>query len=199
MLNLLMNALEAIGDDPSNARLIDVAPAPSMARPCTMEVRDTGPGVPSIATRVFDAFYTTKPSGMGMGLPIARSIVEAHGGTIHVANNATGGGATARRPPAAGPGGPGVMAETPTVFVVDDDRVGAAKPGATAEGVRASARRHSPARASFSRVTRSTGPALSDPGRPDARAVGVRSLRAAEGGGPAICRSSSSPDTGMSR
>ncbi len=94
MLNLLMNALEAIGDDPSNARVIHVCASAIDGATVHVDVRDTGPGVPSIA-RAFDAFYTTKASGMGMGLPIARSIVEAHGGTIHVSNNATGGGATA--------------------------------------------------------------------------------------------------------
>jgi signal transduction histidine kinase/integral membrane sensor domain MASE1 len=93
VLNLLINALEAIGDDPTNARLIHVRARSAEEGTVEVLVRDTGSGMPAPVARVFDAFYTTKPSGMGMGLPIARSIIEAHGGTIHAANN-PGGGAT---------------------------------------------------------------------------------------------------------
>jgi signal transduction histidine kinase len=57
-------------------------------------VRDSGPGVhPESVHRLFDAFYTTKPGGMGMGLSICRSIVEAHGGRIWASHTA-GPGAT---------------------------------------------------------------------------------------------------------
>jgi signal transduction histidine kinase len=46
-------------------------------------IRDTGPGIPpDIRERIFDRFYTTKDDGIGLGLAIARSIVEAHGGTL---------------------------------------------------------------------------------------------------------------------
>jgi signal transduction histidine kinase/integral membrane sensor domain MASE1 len=91
LLNLLMNALEAIGDDPAKPRLINVRARSADSTTVDVEIRDTGPGMPTPVARVFDAFYTTKPSGMGMGLPIARSIVEAHGGSIHVANHPAGG------------------------------------------------------------------------------------------------------------
>jgi signal transduction histidine kinase len=54
-----------------------------------ISVEDTGPGVDiGNMERVFDAFYTTKSRGMGMGLAISRSIVNAHGGTLSVARNA---------------------------------------------------------------------------------------------------------------
>jgi signal transduction histidine kinase len=57
-------------------------------------VRDTGAGIDAIhLDHMFDAFYTTKADGLGMGLAIARSIVEAHGGELRARNN-PGGGAT---------------------------------------------------------------------------------------------------------
>ncbi|MFK4810386.1 ATP-binding protein [Devosia sp. ZW T5_3] len=57
-------------------------------------VEDSGPGIPEPnLPRLFDTFYTTKDNGMGMGLPICRSIVEAHGGQISADNNSTLGGA----------------------------------------------------------------------------------------------------------
>lgn len=101
VLNLLMNALEAIGDDTKGARLIHVRAGPADEASIEVLVRDTGSGMPAQPGRVFDAFYTTKPSGMGMGLSIARSIVEAHGGSIHAANNPGGGATVGFRLPAA--------------------------------------------------------------------------------------------------
>ena len=57
-----------------------------------MEVRDSGPGFkPDEMKHLFDAFYTTKPSGMGMGLSICRSIIEAHGGRLWASPNELGG------------------------------------------------------------------------------------------------------------
>ena len=57
-------------------------------------VRDSGPGIdPEHIERVFDAFYTTKPSGVGMGLSICRSIIEAHGGRLWADANEPGGAA----------------------------------------------------------------------------------------------------------
>jgi signal transduction histidine kinase len=55
-------------------------------------VRDSGPGLKAGAEdMIFEPFYTTKPGGMGMGLSIVRSIVEAHGGSIRAANDDVGG------------------------------------------------------------------------------------------------------------
>ena len=59
-------------------------------------VGDTGPGIPAdMLANVFDPFFSTKPNGMGMGLPISRTIVEAHGGQLWAENN-HGHGATLR-------------------------------------------------------------------------------------------------------
>jgi signal transduction histidine kinase len=53
-----------------------------------VEVRDSGPGfAPAALERVFEGFYTTKPSGLGMGLSICRSIIEAHGGRLWASPN----------------------------------------------------------------------------------------------------------------
>jgi signal transduction histidine kinase/integral membrane sensor domain MASE1 len=82
ILNLVVNGLESIADRPGQ-RLISVSTAfepPGFAR---VLVHDTGPGFAcGVAAQIFEPFYTTKPGGMGMGLAIARAIVEAHGGTI---------------------------------------------------------------------------------------------------------------------
>jgi signal transduction histidine kinase len=66
-------------------------------------VGDAGPGIPAADfSRLFDSFFTTKAKGMGLGLSIARSIIEAHGGTIR-AENSAGGGAVFRFRLAAAP------------------------------------------------------------------------------------------------
>jgi PAS domain S-box-containing protein len=82
LLNLIMNAVEAMsGVDGSKELLI------STARTATddvlVAVQDSGPGVaPANCERLFDAFYSTKPNGLGMGLSICRSIIQAHGGKL---------------------------------------------------------------------------------------------------------------------
>jgi signal transduction histidine kinase len=87
-LNLMMNAVEAIGgSDPARRELL-VATAKRGAAGVVVEVRDTGPGLDGAALdRLFDAFYTTKPQGMGMGLSISRTIVENHGGRLRAEPN----------------------------------------------------------------------------------------------------------------
>lgn len=87
VLNFLMNAVDAINGSESQFRDVLVS-AVTDTRTVTVSVRDTGTGLPDDAIgQAFDAFFTTKPYGMGLGLSISRSIVEAHGGSIHAARN----------------------------------------------------------------------------------------------------------------
>ena len=78
-----MNAVEAMVSISDRERLVRVR---SEKHGALIAVEDSGPGVePEDAKRIFEAFFTTKAEGMGMGLSICRSIVESHGGRITVA------------------------------------------------------------------------------------------------------------------
>jgi signal transduction histidine kinase len=92
LLNLVLNAMEAVAGGAPAARRILVAtsrPAPDSVR---ISVRDNGPGIaPGQEEAIFEAFHTTKTAGMGMGLSIARSMIQAHGGRLHAENTAEGG------------------------------------------------------------------------------------------------------------
>ena len=82
VLNLLLNAVEAMGSVEAVPRDLLISTEQDHTG-VLVAVRDSGPGIdPSHLERVFDAFYTTKSSGMGMGLSICRSIIEAHGGRL---------------------------------------------------------------------------------------------------------------------
>ncbi|HVI80387.1 MAG TPA: ATP-binding protein, partial [Candidatus Acidoferrum sp.] len=82
LLNLILNAAEAMASMEEGARELLISTEEDQAG-AVVAVRDSGPGVdPEHLDRVFDAFYTTKPSGTGMGLSICRSIIHAHGGKL---------------------------------------------------------------------------------------------------------------------
>ena len=82
LLNLILNAAEAMGSMEEGARELLISTEEDQAG-VVVAVRDSGLGVdPEHLDRVFDAFYTTKPSGTGMGLSICRSIIHAHGGKL---------------------------------------------------------------------------------------------------------------------
>jgi len=88
VLNLLVNAIEAMRGSGAQSRELAIGSARDGATNVTVEVRDSGPGVdPAHLDRLFEAFYTTKEEGIGMGLSISRSIIEAHGGRLWVTPN----------------------------------------------------------------------------------------------------------------
>jgi len=85
--NILMNAGQAMGGQGSIK--VNITTTDDK---CRIDVIDRGPGMPAeIREKAFDAFFTTKHRGTGLGLPIARRVIEAHGGTIHIDVPAEGG------------------------------------------------------------------------------------------------------------
>src|SRR5262249_44786490 len=89
VLNLLLNAFEAMKDCPADQREISVRAALDGANLLRVVVRDRGTGMSSEnLDKIFQPFYTTKRDGLGMGLSISRSIIEAHGGRLLAENNA---------------------------------------------------------------------------------------------------------------
>jgi len=94
LLNLILNAAEAMSTNKDSPRLLSIRTERVEPSGLRVAVHDTGVGIDSQQVeRLFDAFYTTKPNGLGMGLSICRSIVEAHGGRLWATPN-DGPGAT---------------------------------------------------------------------------------------------------------
>jgi signal transduction histidine kinase len=83
VLNLILNAIEAMGSVEERGRMLSIRTEQRGAAGILVAVHDSGPGVaPEHLQRVFEPFYTTKNSGLGMGLSICRSIIDAHGGRL---------------------------------------------------------------------------------------------------------------------
>ena len=83
ILNLVMNAIEAMSSVTGRERRLRITSALDQSTSVTIIVEDTGTGIdPAHRDRIFDPFFTTKPRGMGLGLSICRSIIEAHGGKL---------------------------------------------------------------------------------------------------------------------
>jgi signal transduction histidine kinase len=94
ILNLVMNGVEAMASAPARPRELLIRSRPYEPDKALVAVQDSGVGLDGQdLEKIFDAFYTTKPQGMGMGLAISRSIVEDHGGRLWAAPN-DGPGAT---------------------------------------------------------------------------------------------------------
>ena len=87
LLNLIINAIEAMRDVGEEERELFISTR-NEPDGVSVEVRDSGPGfAPAALERVFEAFYTTKPGGLGLGLSICRSIIEAHNGRLWASPN----------------------------------------------------------------------------------------------------------------
>ena len=92
LLNLIVNAIDALAERDATDRSVRVLAR--MTDPATVEARvcDNGPGIPDDRlTRLFEPFYTTKATGMGMGLPVSKTIIEAHKGKLTAENRPNGG------------------------------------------------------------------------------------------------------------
>jgi two-component system sensor kinase FixL len=92
ILNLVRNSMEAMERHSGNERRITVATRLDTADGIELAITDTGPGLmPEIAENIFKTFVTTKSEGMGIGLSICKSIVEAHGGELQTCQRPEGG------------------------------------------------------------------------------------------------------------
>jgi C4-dicarboxylate-specific signal transduction histidine kinase len=88
VLNLGLNAVDAMSSVEAEPRELVISTEQNQTNGVRVAVRDSGPGIdPEHLERVFEAFYTTKSNGVGMGLSICRSIIEAHGGRLWVDAN----------------------------------------------------------------------------------------------------------------
>ena len=92
LVNLVSNAFDAMRQTPPGQRKVEISTAGNGDGEVRLSVRDHGTGIPTeVHEHLFDQFFTTKEQGLGMGLAIVRSIVEAHGGKIEAENVADGG------------------------------------------------------------------------------------------------------------
>ncbi len=92
LLNVILNGMDALNGASGGERRVSVIALLNGARTVEIAVSDTGTGIPAdTLAHIFDPFFTSKPNGLGMGLPISRTIIEAHGGRFWAENNSSGG------------------------------------------------------------------------------------------------------------
>lgn len=92
LLNLILNACDAMDATPSGMRRLALSTAGGPGPDACLTVADNGAGIAAgLLERIFDSFFTTKPKGLGVGLSVSREIVAAHGGRIEARNRAEGG------------------------------------------------------------------------------------------------------------
>jgi signal transduction histidine kinase len=88
ILNLILNGVEAMSDIVDRPRSLQIATRALASGEVSMTVSDSGVGIdPTVFERLFDAFFTTKAEGMGMGLSVSRAIVQRHGGQLWASTN----------------------------------------------------------------------------------------------------------------
>jgi signal transduction histidine kinase len=114
LLNLILNGMDAMATVPKEQRLLVVRAAETDGGNVRVAVIDRGTGIaPEHATHIFEPFFTTKPDGMGMGLAISGTIIEAHGGKIWMESNATAGTTFVFTLPPSEPGKDGDLPSAP--------------------------------------------------------------------------------------
>jgi signal transduction histidine kinase len=97
LLNLIINSMDAMQTSKPDSKRVVIEARSREQGKVEVAVTDSGPGVPpEVINKVFEPFYTTKSEGLGMGLPISRTIIEAHGGRLWAERSAEGTGATFR-------------------------------------------------------------------------------------------------------